>query len=115
MPRPSGRRLVVASGLGQVEQSVECDGGIAARCVDEGAGRNRLAVLLDANLLDDPPSPLPAIATQRLYVGGGAGLSASQEKAATSQFGCVPLLLSEDYLAPALDCLKPVTPDLPSS
>ncbi len=73
----------------------------------------RLAVLLDANLLDDPPSPLPAIAAQRLYVGGGAGLSASQEKTATSQFGCAPLLFGEDYLAPVLDCLKPVTPEAP--
>lgn len=73
-----------------------------------------VAVLLDAALLDDPPSPLPAIAAQHLYVVGGTELSAHQEEAATSYFGCAPVVVSEDYLAPVLDWLKSSASEAPS-
>lgn len=95
-------RAAIAAGL--IENIVP---GESAAC--------KLAVLLDANLLDDPPSPLPAIAAERLYVVGETGLSVPQAEAATSYFGCSPLLLREDYLTPTLDGLQPITPGVPAS
>jgi glycosyltransferase involved in cell wall biosynthesis len=95
-------RAAIAAGL--IENIVP---GESAAC--------KAAILLEAALLDDPPSPLPAITAERLYVVGETELSAPQAEAATSYFGCAPVHVSEDDLVPALDHLKHTTPEAPSS
>jgi glycosyltransferase involved in cell wall biosynthesis len=66
----------------------------------------RAAILLDPQLLADPPSPLPTVSAQRLYVTGGATLSVDEETTAKGYFGCNPLILGEGGLSPALEWLQ---------
>ncbi|MBQ0823531.1 glycosyltransferase [Microvirga sp. HBU67558] len=73
----------------------------------------KAAVLLDAALLDDPPSPLPIIAAERLYVIGSTDLPVSQAEAAANFFGCTPLLIEEAGLMGALRSLAPIPPKAP--
>jgi glycosyltransferase involved in cell wall biosynthesis len=70
------------------------------------------AVLLDRNLLDDPPSPLPTVSAQRLLVVTDADLSAPQEAKAVSFFGCAPTMINPADLAARLDDLKGRTDQL---
>ncbi|WP_404290597.1 glycosyltransferase family 2 protein [Microvirga sp. RSM25] len=74
----------------------------------------KLAVLLDASLLDDPPSPLPALSAEHLVVTGSAELSGRHEAEAKGYFGCAPLIIGDDYVAPALDWIDAYKQAAPS-
>ncbi|WP_201830593.1 glycosyltransferase family 2 protein [Microvirga zambiensis] len=90
----------------------------AALVVNIVPGENascKAAILLDAALLDDPPSPLPVIAAERLYVVSDNTPSTLQAEAAAQYFGCAPLLVDEAGLIRALNSLKPVAPEVTDS
>ncbi|WP_201861020.1 glycosyltransferase family 2 protein [Microvirga soli] len=67
-------------------------------------------ILSSADLLTEPPYALPLISTQHLYIAGKSTVSDEQREAARDHFGCDPLVIANDYVAPVLEQLESSIP-----
>jgi hypothetical protein len=67
----------------------------------------KVAVILDAELFNTPPSPIPNVQSEHLLVVNGTSLPEQERELFSGFFGSAPQNAEADYLAPVLSLLKP--------